>query len=185
MVLILLAVAGCGSGGGDSSSNSSTSNNATAKCVDDTYSYSQNCSGTCSSHGGVAVWMGILSACGGDTSQNQTPTNDMPGITLSNVNPTTIPVALQAPFSKNIIFSLVATDARANMDYLECGVYKLDGTYYGGGRDLSSLNYATTIQIDSFTVVMNTETAGTYTLKCSITDTNGNKATATNPITVQ
>lgn len=37
----------------------SPSNNpagATAKCKDGTYSYSQNRSGTCSHHGGVAVW---------------------------------------------------------------------------------------------------------------------------------
>jgi len=30
---------------------------ATAKCRDGTYSYSQHASGTCSYHGGVAVWI--------------------------------------------------------------------------------------------------------------------------------
>ena len=30
---------------------------ATAKCRDGTYSFSQHASGTCSGHGGVAVWI--------------------------------------------------------------------------------------------------------------------------------
>jgi hypothetical protein len=30
---------------------------ATAKCRDGTYSYSEHASGTCSGHGGVAVWI--------------------------------------------------------------------------------------------------------------------------------
>nr|WP_273944661.1 DUF3761 domain-containing protein [Kutzneria chonburiensis] len=30
---------------------------ATAKCKDGTYSFSQHRSGTCSGHGGVAVWL--------------------------------------------------------------------------------------------------------------------------------
>jgi Protein of unknown function (DUF3761) len=30
---------------------------ATAKCRDSTYSFSQHASGTCSHHGGVAVWI--------------------------------------------------------------------------------------------------------------------------------
>ena len=38
-------------------SPSSTSNGATAKCSDGTYSYSQSRRGTCSHHGGVAVWL--------------------------------------------------------------------------------------------------------------------------------
>ena len=37
---------------------------ATAKCNDGTYSASRNCSGTCSSHGGVKTWMNDLSGCG-------------------------------------------------------------------------------------------------------------------------
>lgn len=45
--------------------NTTTSNSgASAKCNDGTYSYSSNCSGTCSSHGGVSIWMGALSGCG-------------------------------------------------------------------------------------------------------------------------
>jgi hypothetical protein len=38
-------------------SPSSTPAGATAKCRDGTYSYSQHASGTCSYHGGVAVWI--------------------------------------------------------------------------------------------------------------------------------
>jgi hypothetical protein len=30
---------------------------ATAKCRDGTYSYSEHASGTCSGHGGVAIWI--------------------------------------------------------------------------------------------------------------------------------
>lgn len=46
--------------------NTTTTSNsgASAKCKDGTYSYSSNCSGTCSGHGGVAEWGGILSGCG-------------------------------------------------------------------------------------------------------------------------
>jgi major membrane immunogen (membrane-anchored lipoprotein) len=56
MLVILTFITGCGSG--DSSSHS-------ALCVDGTYSDSQSCSGTCSGHGGVSQWMGVLSGCGG------------------------------------------------------------------------------------------------------------------------
>jgi hypothetical protein len=36
---------------------SSNPRGATARCSDGTYSYSQHASGTCSHHGGVAVWI--------------------------------------------------------------------------------------------------------------------------------
>lgn len=36
---------------------SSSPAGATAKCRDGTYSYSEHASGTCSHHGGVAVWI--------------------------------------------------------------------------------------------------------------------------------
>ena len=36
----------------------------TALCYDGSYSTSTHCSGTCSWHGGVYQWMGILSGCG-------------------------------------------------------------------------------------------------------------------------
>src|SRR5439155_18767336 len=35
---------------------------ATARCVDGTYSFSQHHSGTCSHHGGVAVWLDVSAA---------------------------------------------------------------------------------------------------------------------------
>lgn len=38
-------------------SPSTTPAGATAKCRDGTYSYSEHASGTCSHHGGVAVWI--------------------------------------------------------------------------------------------------------------------------------
>jgi hypothetical protein len=38
-------------------SPSSSAVGATAKCRDGTYSYSEHASGTCSWHGGVAVWI--------------------------------------------------------------------------------------------------------------------------------
>ena len=38
-------------------SPSTTAAGATAKCRDATYSYSEHASGTCSHHGGVAVWI--------------------------------------------------------------------------------------------------------------------------------
>lgn len=38
-------------------SPSSSATGATARCRDSTYSYSQHASGTCSGHGGVAVWI--------------------------------------------------------------------------------------------------------------------------------
>jgi len=56
LMLIIGVTFGCGSG--EDSSNGA----ATAKCADGTLSYSQNCSGTCSSHGGVASW--YISGCG-------------------------------------------------------------------------------------------------------------------------
>lgn len=55
----MLSIIGCGDSGGGSSP---TSASATALCNDGTYSYSQNCSGTCSSHGGVKTW--YVSNCG-------------------------------------------------------------------------------------------------------------------------
>ena len=51
-VLSLLAIAsGCGAGGPEGKGQ------PTARCTDGTYSYSENHSGTCSSHGGVAEWL--------------------------------------------------------------------------------------------------------------------------------
>lgn len=55
VVMGMLTITGCG--GGDSSSHS-------ALCKDGSYSDSQSCSGTCSGHGGVAQWMGVLAGCG-------------------------------------------------------------------------------------------------------------------------
>ena len=51
-LFFLLCLVGCGGAG-----------NASARCVDGSLSYSQNCSGTCSSHGGVAQW---FNGCGGN-----------------------------------------------------------------------------------------------------------------------
>jgi hypothetical protein len=56
---------GSGSAGGSGGSSSSSSppassgqpSGATARCSDGTYSYSQQRSGTCSHHGGVATWI--------------------------------------------------------------------------------------------------------------------------------
>src|SRR5712692_3392874 len=41
---------------------------ATAQCRDGTYSYSQHHSGTCSHHGGVAVWLDSSGTGGGGSS---------------------------------------------------------------------------------------------------------------------
>lgn len=60
MAIVLTACSG-GGGGGESASSPS------AICVDGSLSYSQTCSGTCSSHGGVATW---YNNCGG-SSQSQ------------------------------------------------------------------------------------------------------------------
>lgn len=45
-----VALTGCGAG------QTAGPDDATARCVDGTPSYSQNRSGTCSHHGGVAEW---------------------------------------------------------------------------------------------------------------------------------
>ena len=58
-VFAALVMTGCGSGGGSSSH--------AAKCNDGTYSDSQSCSGTCSSHGGVAEF---YNGCGGGSSSS-------------------------------------------------------------------------------------------------------------------
>ena len=58
-VLFSLILASCG-GGGDSSSGHS------ALCNDGTFSDSKNCSGTCSSHGGVKEW---YVSCGSSASK--------------------------------------------------------------------------------------------------------------------
>lgn len=54
LFVVAILLASCGGGGDNSTSNNSSS--ATAVCNDGTLSYSQNCSGTCSSHGGVKTW---------------------------------------------------------------------------------------------------------------------------------
>ena len=54
LIAATMALFGCGSEG----------NGITAKCVDGTTSSSQSCSGTCSGHGGVAQWFGVLAGCG-------------------------------------------------------------------------------------------------------------------------
>ena len=46
---------------------------ATAKCRDGTYSFSQHHSGTCSHHGGVAVWLTGSSATSGASTGSSTP----------------------------------------------------------------------------------------------------------------
>jgi len=56
----LLLLNGCGGGGEDGDE----ANSPSALCNDGTYSYSQSCTGTCSSHGGVATW---YNSCGGST----------------------------------------------------------------------------------------------------------------------
>lgn len=56
ILIIAVLISGCGSGDDNAPSG------ATAKCSDGSYSYSQNCSGTCSSHGGVSQW--YISGCG-------------------------------------------------------------------------------------------------------------------------
>ena len=40
---------------------------STAKCCDGTFSQSQNCSGTCSSHGGVEQWLLTSMGCSAPT----------------------------------------------------------------------------------------------------------------------
>ena len=45
--------------------STSITGSATAVCMDNWTSHSQNCSGTCSHHGGVKQW--LTSACGGTT----------------------------------------------------------------------------------------------------------------------
>jgi hypothetical protein len=50
LCLALLLLNSCGGGGSSSDGRSS------ALCNDGTYSYSNNCSGTCSNHGGVKIW---------------------------------------------------------------------------------------------------------------------------------
>jgi hypothetical protein len=50
---LVLSMQACGGSGGSG---------ASAKCNDGTLSYSQNCAGTCSSHGGVQTW---YNGCGG------------------------------------------------------------------------------------------------------------------------
>lgn len=62
LLIFILLICMWGCGGGDNSSSSNGSATATAKCNDGTFSYSQNCSGTCSSHGGVQIW--YVSNCG-------------------------------------------------------------------------------------------------------------------------
>jgi hypothetical protein len=61
-ILILLFTFSCGGGGTNSGGSGSGSGDGTngsspsALCNDGTYSYSANCSGTCSHHGGVREW---------------------------------------------------------------------------------------------------------------------------------
>lgn len=64
---VIALIVGCGGGGGAGS--------ATARCVDGTYSHSQNCSGTCSSHGGVAEF---FNDCGsGDSGDGGSDGSDL------------------------------------------------------------------------------------------------------------
>ena len=59
-VLAVAAVAACAMGGyslASASSGATPPPGATAQCKDGTYSFSQTRSGTCSHHGGVAVWL--------------------------------------------------------------------------------------------------------------------------------
>jgi len=58
--IIILLLSGCGGSDGRTTSTASPS----ALCNDGTNSFSQSCSGTCSSHGGVAQW---FNGCGGNT----------------------------------------------------------------------------------------------------------------------
>ena len=60
-IFLILIVASCGKGGDSHSSSSSPS----ALCNDGTYSYSKNCSGTCSHHKGVNTW---YNSCGSKVS---------------------------------------------------------------------------------------------------------------------
>lgn len=77
LVLGVLLLISCGGGNGGSSSSAS---GHTALCNDGTYSDSKNCSGTCSSHGGVKEW---YVNCGTSASKlasailiNNTPANN-------------------------------------------------------------------------------------------------------------
>ena len=55
---------------------------ATARCRDGTYSFSQHHSGTCSHHGGVAVWLDTGSAGGSTTRGNGGTTSRSVGATV-------------------------------------------------------------------------------------------------------
>jgi len=63
-LISLLFLTSCGGGGGSDGGSAST---PSALCTDGTYSYSQTCAGTCSSHGGVATWYNNCGDTGGTT----------------------------------------------------------------------------------------------------------------------
>lgn len=60
VMAMLVYLCGCGAFG----------DNPSARCVDGTMSHSQNCSGTCSGHGGVAEW---FNNCGNGGSGQDLP----------------------------------------------------------------------------------------------------------------
>jgi len=65
---------------------------ATARCNDDAYSYSQHHSGTCSHHGGVAVWL--------DGSQNTTTTTPPPAtVTTTTIIPAVASLVIRASWT--------------------------------------------------------------------------------------
>lgn len=84
-------ILGCNGGGG----GGGTSVAASARCADGTLSYSQNCSGTCSSHGGVAEWYrsgcGSTNPGGGSGGTGTGGNNGTSGGTGGNTNPSPLP----------------------------------------------------------------------------------------------
>jgi hypothetical protein len=71
-LLYLLLVISCG-GGGSTGGGTPGGSSHSALCNDGTYSDSTNCSGTCSSHGGVREW---YISCGSSPTSSILPMND-------------------------------------------------------------------------------------------------------------
>jgi len=178
---------GCG-GGGNNSNNDSTLNsipyNATAKCVDGSYSVSTNCIDSCFNHGGVTQWMSYLISCG-DGTTDPIRTNDIPTINILNVQPSNIAVRSQMPFNQNITFGVSAYD-NAGIKYMYCNIFKSDGSLVSGsGWDFTPPIGVNNNVNKSVTIGISTEVSDIFTLKCGVNDISANSAITTKTITVQ
>jgi len=71
-VALVLALVVAGADATAHGASTSAPPGATARCRDGTYSFSQHHSGTCSHHGGVAVWLDGSSSSGSSTSVGTT-----------------------------------------------------------------------------------------------------------------